>query len=434
MCKHVGALLYFIAAEVRAGRNKSCTSQQKSWNKPSNSAVKKYTAKRMAAIRIQKAKARSIMLLNSRGVKRSRSSFDPRCLADREPMKFSTKELQDLAIASNGNCCYLLHDNPWPTATTPDIMVCNNEEVIASEDIILEPISVTSLANGIKSQFPDLSLPEKYSMFLSELKLTHSQREEVARKTSGQSNNQTWTEMRRGVITASRMLAVVRKIYADGQIRNKKSADNLVSTILNYVPSFSTKATQWGILNEPVARNKYKTAAAKKHKDFRLNETGIVLSTQYPYLGASPDALVECSCCGKGIAEFKCTWSHREKTAREMAQIPSTCLQVNDKEIIQLNQKHEYFYQLVMLMAINDVHYGDFYLMTSVDSHCQRICFDEQLWKKCLPKLCSFFSQCILPELFTSRIEHEHIVQRVIRDLIDSVESHINPLSPKQDK
>jgi len=78
VCKHVDALLYYIASEVREGRNKSCTSKPQAWSKPSKGAFKKYTAKPMAAIRIQKAKARSVKLLNSRGVKHFRSGYDPR--------------------------------------------------------------------------------------------------------------------------------------------------------------------------------------------------------------------------------------------------------------------------------------------------------------------------------------------------------------------
>ena len=47
-----------------------------------------------------------------------------------------------------------------------------------------------------------------------------------------------------------------------------------------------------------------------------------------------------------------------------------------------------------MQMAMMGVGYDDF------DYHYERVFFDIELWKKSLPKLCSFFKCCILPELF----------------------------------
>ena len=251
----MGALLYYIASEVREGRNKSCTSKPQAWSKPSKGALKKYTAKPMAAIRIQKAKARSVKLLNARGVKHFRSGYDPRSLADRQPMKLNQEDIQKLDIASNSNCCLLLHyDNPWPISTSPDISFATHEEIIASEAAVVLPKSVIALADDIKIKYANLSVEDKLcSLFLRELKLSSFQRKEVADRTCGQSINDAWSERRTGVITASRMQAVVRKIDENGEIKNRSAADNLVSSILNYKPPVSTKATQWGILNEPAA-------------------------------------------------------------------------------------------------------------------------------------------------------------------------------------
>ena len=32
------------------------------------------------------------------------------------------------------------------------------------------------------------------------------------------------------------------------------------------------------------------------------------LSEKHPFLGASPDALIECNCCGQGVVEVKCSF------------------------------------------------------------------------------------------------------------------------------
>ena len=110
---------------------------------------------------------------------------------------------------------------------------------------------------------------------------------------------------------------------------------------------------------------------------------------------------------------------------KEIAELSSTCLIVNDTGNIQLNKKHEYYFQLQMQMAMIGVGYDDFFYVTSVDYHYERVFFDIELWKKSLPKLCSFIKCCILPELFTCRIQHKVIVQSIVASIVDTVESII---------
>ena len=47
----------------------------------------------------------------------------------------------------------------------------------------------------------------------------------------------------------------------------------------------------------------------KKHKAFQLCDSGLVVRSDYPYLGASPDGVVSCACCGNGVVEVKCPYS-----------------------------------------------------------------------------------------------------------------------------
>ena len=37
-----------------------------------------------------------------------------------------------------------------------------------------------------------------------------------------------------------------------------------------------------------------------------ITPCGFVVSVHEPYVGASPDAFVECKCCGLGVVEVKC--------------------------------------------------------------------------------------------------------------------------------
>ena len=43
----------------------------------------------------------------------------------------------------------------------------------------------------------------------------------------------------------------------------------------------------------------------EKHVNFTVSDSGLFLSTEHPFLGASPDGLVTCKCCGAGGCETK---------------------------------------------------------------------------------------------------------------------------------
>ena len=41
------------------------------------------------------------------------------------------------------------------------------------------------------------------------------------------------------------------------------------------------------------------------HHNFKVEESGLFISTEYPFVGASPDGLVTCACCSDGVCEIK---------------------------------------------------------------------------------------------------------------------------------
>ena len=52
------------------------------------------------------------------------------------------------------------------------------------------------------------------------------------------------------------------------------------------------------------------------HVEFEVEATGLHVNPKYPYLGASPDGLVMCACCGNGLLEVKCPYSVRRPVTR----------------------------------------------------------------------------------------------------------------------
>ena len=50
----------------------------------------------------------------------------------------------------------------------------------------------------------------------------------------------------------------------------------------------------------------YESVAKENHYDLTIKDNGLFIDLCHPYMGASPDGIVSCSCCGKGVLEVKC--------------------------------------------------------------------------------------------------------------------------------
>ena len=50
---------------------------------------------------------------------------------------------------------------------------------------------------------------------------------------------------------------------------------------------------------EEIARESYYGLFGPYHSNFAITETGLHISADYPHLGASPDGIIDCDCCGK---------------------------------------------------------------------------------------------------------------------------------------
>ena len=72
----------------------------------------------------------------------------------------------------------------------------------------------------------------------------------------------------------------------------------------------NVSALKWGRVNEDKERQQYISFMEGKHDNFIVNESGLVVDPKYSFLGASPDGLVSCSCCGIGVVEIKCPFKY----------------------------------------------------------------------------------------------------------------------------
>ena len=122
---------------------------------------------------------------------------------------------------------------------------------------------------------------------------------QVEAKTRTQSQCRLWYRMRAGRITASRFKSASHTNPAMPSI-------SLIMSICHpELTKFKNSATSWGCEHESAAKKRYKSLFECAHHQFKVVECGLFISVEYPFLGASPDGLVTCTCCGDGICEIK---------------------------------------------------------------------------------------------------------------------------------
>ncbi|XP_061663721.1 uncharacterized protein LOC133493835 [Syngnathoides biaculeatus] len=215
----------------------------------------------------------------------------------------------------------------------------------------------------------------------------------VQRETIGQSNTKLWFRLRAGRITASQL----RSACQSNPMNRLKS---LVKKIC-YPGSHNcaTKATRWGIQHEKVATFKYEKFMADDHTNFAVIDTGHHLNPRWPFLGASPDCLVRCSCFGMGVCEIKCPFSARDLTVDEAVKTPNCCLVSIANNAHHLSRNHPYYYRIQAQLHVSGRDYCHFIFCTSKDFYVERIQPDFEMWEEAVEKTELFFRRAILPEL-----------------------------------
>ena len=123
------------------------------------------------------------------------------------------------------------------------------------------------------------------------------------------------------------------------------------------------------------------------------------------FIGASPDRVIDCSCCGKGVLEIKCTYCHRESSLyTAAAEDPKFCLKESDGSL-SLDCRHSYYYQIQTQMFVCNVEYSDFCVCTFANDedegsvHVERIHKNDRFWAECVLKAEHFFKTFLFPEL-----------------------------------
>ena len=122
------------------------------------------------------------------------------------------------------------------------------------------------------------------------MQISQEEAAKIEKETRDQDNSTKWFLLRAGRITASVMKDACRT-------NQENPAKSLIKKIC-YKNKFRSIATDWGCMHEDEARAAYVDLVSKEHQNFSIKTSGLIINPCWPYIGASRDSIVECSCCG----------------------------------------------------------------------------------------------------------------------------------------
>ena len=202
---------------------------------------------------------------------------------------------------------------------------------------------------------------------------------DIERFTKGHSENPSWFSYRKHVITASKghdiktRMATVRKSSKEVDLTSIFSKVKGVSNMNLYLP-----ALRYGRSMENDAGICFEEIFRKSHRNVVINECGLFLCEEIPYVGGSPDRIVECLCCGKACLGIKCPFTIRHLSLDSPeANLPYIRRENN---VLKLLPNHKYYTQFQIQMAATKVQKCYFFVWTAHGSLLQEIYFDEQFW------------------------------------------------------
>ena len=280
-----------------------------------------------------------------------------------------------------------------------------NESYIPAYESGILPKPLTELHNPEAMKMTYLELLNKCEQTYQSVMFTFDQALLVEEQTRGQVKSHIWFEQRAGRITASRLREAVHTNYLQPSLL-------LVKSICYPEQRQFTSATcQYGCNHEDLARQMHTQRFSAEHEDFLVIKSGLILDPKFPFLGASPDGLVNCKCCNTGVLEIKCPFSCKQKSFVQLANDNSSFCLDNDNGSLTLKVDHPYYFQVQLQMKLCHVQYCDFVIWReSGEIFCQRISLDLSFVDSAISSVTPLIKYAILPELVGKWFSNQTLV------------------------
>lgn len=378
VCTHVAALLFWVEISVRIRDCQTVTDKAAYWITPSVSAS--VIPKRIEEI-------------DFRSPKRKLNELDKELVSPDPPSRQSSKRkaIVNKATASELEAFY------------EGLNSCSKKagilRVIPKYAMEYRPRSLDTPTQTLSELYdPDAhklnekELDEKCRDIFAKVRISSQEAAKVELETRNQCQNRKWFQLRIGRITSSVMKEACRT-------RVDNPSLSLIKKIC-YRNKFRSIATDWGIDNEKVAKDAYFSSMKTKHNNLTIRDSGLIINPKYPYIGASPDAIVQCTCCGIRCLEIKCPFSYRDKSIHKLAD-DETYLHYGYNGEILLKTDHNYFYQVQTQLLATGYKSCDFFVWTLKDYSLTKIENHQAVQNEIVNKSCALFRDVILYELVT---------------------------------
>eukprot|EP00117_Sycon_ciliatum_P037992 scpid40803/ scgid28309/ Inhibitor of growth protein 1 len=372
-CAHIAALLFALESHTKFVSDNACTSKGCVWLPPS---IKSVDYKRIAYMDFTSPSKKSKTSKSSAALP---SPTSPPVISASAP---TTSELDGFySKLSEVAMPALLSIVP----TYADAYVSKLPSDIPA------PLSNLYEESMVSANYTDLL--DRCDAVFSTISVTPDECMAMKRATREQAKSDLWFMCRAGRITASKFKA------ASHSDAHQPSVSLVKAICYPQSMKFTSKATTWGCEHEQIARDAYKVHVIKKHKAFQLCDSGLVVRSDYPYLGASPDGVVSCACCGNGVVEVKCPYSCCDSSFDDATEKSGFCLGRNADGSFFLKKDHAYYYQVQAQMFLCQAAYCDFIVYSHTDLVISRILPDTDFISGAISKVSDFFKLAVLPEL-----------------------------------
>ncbi|CAI6354556.1 unnamed protein product [Macrosiphum euphorbiae] len=212
----------------------------------------------------------------------------------------------------------------------------------------------------------------------------------IEESTKLQSECELWHKERRIRLTASNFGTICK-------LRPATSRANTIKSML-YKTFCGNEHTRYGIECEPFAKTEF-----QKLTGLKIQESGLFIYEQLPFLAASPDGLLD----DNGIVEIKCPSTIKQLTPKEAIETGKLKFATVDNQgNLQLKKSDKYYFQVMGQLQITKRLFCYFIIWSPKGILYQKILRDDDFFETKMKTLLeNFYFQAMLPELIDSRAD-----------------------------
>ena len=280
-----------------------------------------------------------------------------------------------------------------------DAAVVQEETVVATEETPMPPtlLDIASKCNSSEELMEAALVPISWDDVVR-----------ISEATMQQRDIEVWFDVRAGRITASILKKCIDKVDVSNDVKGETTS--YVKQIMNYYPKAHSPAINWGVYKEAGAISDFLKSQRTFHKNMKVRDCGFFICAQYPYLGASPDAIVTCDCCGKRPLGVKNPFKCRHMPIAEYAKQKDSCLETHSDGTISLKYNHQYYSQVQLQMLSVESDVGYFCVKTvpcSLENnfYYQEVYLNADFLEEAVMKAHLFFKEVVVPELLTGSVK-----------------------------